>query len=418
MLFGTVDQIIVGKFLGTRALAALGSTSPLITFVSSVFWGYAVGFSIYEAKLFGAGEYKKLKSVFYSNVIFYFVFSASVCVGLVLFHDWIFTLLKIDESLKKLAFEYFSVYASGLFLIAATVIGSHTLTALGISGYPLCISIVSAVINLVGNVLSAIVFDWGLWGIATFSVFSAFVAIVFYYIKIRKCFQEMGVGKEKTEVKFSYVKKAFPYALPNTLQQTLMYLAGLAVSPIVNGLGVAASASYAVVTSVQNISAQVYQNSSRCVANYTAQCVGEKEYGKIKRGVFAGLLQSVAFGFPFIVGCTLLAKPVCGLFFKANADALTKEYSYLFVERYLPFIFFNLICNLFHALFKGVKAPVHLISGTFVATASRIGLSYLLLKKGIEGFYLAWVLSWIIEAAFVVALYFIGFWRPDRKKNI
>ena len=72
MAFNTVDTVIVGRFLGTKALAALGATSPLIMFVSALFWGYSVGCSIYMAKLFGAKEYQKLKSVFYSNIVFSF----------------------------------------------------------------------------------------------------------------------------------------------------------------------------------------------------------------------------------------------------------------------------------------------------------------------------------------------------------
>ena len=415
--FNTIDKVIVGKFLGTRALAALGATSPLITFVSSIIWGYEVGVAIYTAKLFGAGDYKRLKSVYYSNLLFVFFLATAIGLSLLVFRDPIFDFLKIEKSLRKTAFEYFSVYMGGLFFLNATVIGSHVLTSLGISGYPMCISIISAVINLVGNIVSAIVFDWGLLGIAGFSVFAALVSNIAYYMKLGNCFQKLGVGRVKAELSFRHIKDTCSYAIPNTLQQGILYFSSLMVSPIVNRLGVAASASYSVVSSVQDISMQVYQNSTRCVVNYTAQCVGEEKYENINRGVFVGLLQSTAFALPFILSTMLFAEPICGLFLKSDADALTKEYSYLFARRYFPFMFFNLICNVFHALFKGVKAPAHLIGGTLIGTSSRIGLSYLLLGKGIKGFYTAWVLAWVIETVFSVVFYFVGLWKPQRKEN-
>ncbi len=417
MTFSTVDTVIVGRFLGTKALAALGATSPLITFVSSVFWGYNVGFSIYLAKLFGAREYEKLKSVFYTNLVFSFCLSVAICGSLLIFHEPIFDFIKVDESLRKMAFEYFAVYVGGLFFITSSITGSYTVNVFGFRGYPLLMSLISAVINLIGNILSAIVFKWGVLGIAGFSVFAALVVDVAYFGKIRSCFRWLGVGRKKAEIRFVHIKDTLPYALPNTVQQIIMYMSSMLVSPLVNGLGVAASASYSVVSNVHNIVKHVYQHSARYLSVYSAQCVGEKKYGEIKRGVWAGFLQGVAFSLPFMISCIVFAEPICNLFVKDGSDLATREYSYLFAKRYLPFALFDLICNLFHALYKGVKAPMHLIGGTLVSATSRIGFSYLFIKKGIKGFYSAWILSWVIEAVFVVVAYFIGLWRPDRKKE-
>jgi Na+-driven multidrug efflux pump len=198
-------------------------------------------------------------------------------------------------------------------------------------------------------------------------------------------------------------------------QQTVMYFAGLLISPLVNGLGVAAAASYSVVMRVYNLNATVYQNSSRSVSNYTAQCVGQDKINKINKGVFAGLLQGVAFVLPFILTCCIFYKPICSLFFKADADVLTKEYAYLFARKYLPFVVLNLACNLFHGLFRGAKATGHLFVTTFTGAFSQYVLSVLLVaRNGMNGFFLAWVLSWAIEAVLCFTLYFIGRWKPKQ----
>ena len=192
-----------------------------------------------------------------------------------------------------------------------------------------------------------------------------------------------------------------------------MYLVGLLVSPLVNGMGVSATASYSVVSHIYNLVANVYQNATRTVSNYSAQCVGSKQYGKIRKGVGVGLLQGFAFGTPFILGCVFFREAVCGIFLKADASALVKEYSYAFCKVYLPFIYFNIVNNLFHALYRGVKAMGHLFFTSLLGAVSRLICSVALIPKmGMEGFYLGWVLSWIIEAVITTVLYFMGKWKP------
>ena len=86
-------------------------------------------------------------------------------------------------------------------------------------------------------------------------------------------------------------------------------------------------------------------------------------------------------------------------------------------RKYLPLLFFNLICNLFHALFRGVKASGYLIFSTLISSLARTVLSFILMpRSGMEGFYLAWSLSWIIEAVYVFAVFFFGRWNPDKRK--
>ena len=226
------------------------------------------------------------------------------------------------------------------------------------------------------------------------------------------------MGLQKTQVKISFynIKNAFPFALPSSMQQGVMYLFGLLVAPFVNALGVAGSASYSVIMRVYSFNTAIYQNSARAVSNYSAQCVGSNQQEKLKKGVFVGFLQGVAFLSPLLLTCVFFPQAVCSLFLKPDASALTKEYSYLFCRAFLPLLYFNLICNLFHSFFRGVKAMSHLFLTTAFASVSRYIFTLCLIPGGgIRGFYLAWVLSWILEACLCILLFYLGKWKPKHQ---
>ncbi len=414
-MYSVIDTMIAGKLLGDVGLAAIGATAPLISFLSSAFWGFSSGLSMYIARLFGTKEYAKLKSTFFVAYAVMGAVCLILCVTMMLFYKPIFALLQIDESLYTAAREYFLFYMAGLLPIVFTNNMVHTMNALGISSFPLFMSMVSMVLNIGGNLLCVLVFKWGIKGLAIASVASACVVDVCYLLKLHSYFREMGVAKERVDFKLRYMQASLSYVLPTSAQQMVMYLASLCVSPLVNGIGASASASYSVVTRVYDINAGVYQNSARAVSNYTAQCMGKNKSDRIKKGVFAGLLQGIAFVTPFVFGCCIFCRPVCSLFFQENADPLTKEYAYLFARKYLPFIYLNLVCNLFHGVYRGTKAMGHLFATTLTGAIARLVFSYWFIEKmGMDGFYLGWVLSWSTEAAFSFGLYKFGRWLPKK----
>lgn len=416
-MYSTIDTAIAGRFLGETGLASIGATAPLITFISSLFWGYAVGFGMYIARLFGKGDYAKIKSSLYSTLLFVFGVCVLLSTILICLHKPLFRILHIAPSLYDSAFAYFGFYIGGLFFMVASTFFVFVLNAFGIGSFPFYASLLSAVLNIGGNILAITAFRWGTAGLAIASVFSAFVVDIFYLVKFRKCLKEVGVDKVKVKISFRYIKNAFPYGLPNMAQQGVMYFSALLLSPLVNGLGASASASYSVVSRVYDICAQVYQNSARSVSNYTAQCVGQNKCEKIKKGVGVGLIQGIAFVTPFILACSIFHKPICSIFFDANADTTAQEYAFLFARAYLPFIYLNIICNMFHGLFRAVKATGYLFSSSFLGALVRYIASALLIPSlGMAGFYMGWVISWGVEAVYVLLLYFFGRWLPKNQE--
>ena len=416
-MYGIIDTSIAGKLIGETGLAATGVTSPLTTFLSSVYWGYGTGFSIYIAKLFGAREYLKIRravATFFAIQIAFTAVMVAVCLG---FHKQIFDLLNVDETLREEAYAYYSVYVAGLCFIVFNNSFLSILNAFGISGFQLCMSAAATILNIGGNIL-LVKLGMGVKGLAISSVFAGGVVDILYIFKLRSCYKEMGVASEKFSLKAQGFKESFAYSLPNTAQQMVMYLSSLLLSPLVNGLGKEAPAAYSVALTLFNLIAAVFGNSAKALSNYTAQCMGLGKCDRIKKGLGAGALQGAAFALPFLLVCAVFPDTVCSLFFKSDASELTKNYAVLFARVYAPMMILYGVNNLFHALYRGTKASVCLFTSTLCGAAVRYAASAMLIAKlGMNGFYLGWAISWAAESVYAIVLYFTNVWNPEKKRE-
>ena len=182
------------------------------------------------------------------------------------------------------------------------------------------------------------------------------------------------------------------------VQQSVMYVTSILVAPIVNSIGSSATAAYSIAMRIYNINAGVYQNSSKTLTNYTAQCVGAGKTGEIKKGIRVGLIQALIFLAPFLIVSVGFAEKFCRVFFPSGFEGQALDYCVTFAKFFLPFIVFNVINNLFHSFFRGIKAMGYLVAFTAIGSVSRIIATFVLAPYGMVGVYWAWVFSWIFES--------------------
>jgi Na+-driven multidrug efflux pump len=404
--YNLIDTIIAGKLLGEEGLAAIGATSSFIVLISSAFWGFGGGFAVYIAQLYGAKKFKEIKNCIISGFLFMSAVMLLCSVLMIICYRPIFDLLKIDIDIRAEAFSYFAMYMGGFFLIILNNFGFSIMNAFGESSYPFFMSIISALINILGNIITVAVFNMGTVGIAASSVFAAAVVDICYIFRLSGCFNKLGLRGTKAEISIKYIRLSLPFSGPNTFQQLVLYIAGVVASAIINGMGAAATAGFIVVTRVYDFCAQIYHNSAKTISNYTAQCVGAGKTDKIRRGVGIGILQGLFFVLPVLIVCFIIPDKVCSLFFEEGADGEAINIAVTFTRYYLPFVLFQLICNLFHSLFRAVKSISHLFISTIIGAVSRIVLTFIMAElAGMNGVFIAWVLSWVIEAIYSLIIF-------------
>lgn len=410
--YSIIDTMIAGRILDYEGLAAIGSTSAFVQFFSSVFWGYGLGFSIYTARLFGARDFKKLKTAVYVNYTVMMAVILLLSTASVLAVNPLFRLLEVDPEIWEGSRVYFSIYMMGSVFLLMEYNGVYIMNSFGISSYPLFMSITATVLHIAGNLFAVKVLKLGVGGIASSTVISAAVVDLCYFIKIKKCFKEMGVKNYRIKFDVKWLKNSFIYSLPVMFQQSVTYFASFVISPMVNGIGGAASAAYVICLKMYEINASVFQNSSKTLSNYTAQSMGAKKYGNIKRGLYVGFLQGAVFVLPVLAVSVICAKWCCSVFLPANSTGESFEMALIFVRYYLPFVLFNMVTNLFHSFYRGIAAMGLLVTATVIGAVSRIAATYIAVKHmGMNGVYLGWAISWAVECIFSLTVYFTGSWK-------
>ena len=411
-----IDTIMAGMLIGDSAISATGSTSPFITLISSMCWGYGTGFSIYATILFGSGNYEKMFNVVKMNFI-----SSSAVVFLIsmlciIFHEPIFDLLNIEEGMRKDAFSYFSIYMAGLVFLHINWCSVYITHSTGLTTLPFIASIITNVMNISGNYIFIKYCGLGVGGAALATVLSAFVVAVFYLVILLRVFKKLGCRLGSFYMDIQEVRTSVRYAVPTMLQQSVMYLCTAAVSPLTNLCGANAIAGYTIGMRLYDVNANVYQNSSKTVTNYIAQCVGAKKYNIIKKGIRVGFLQTFLFLLPFLAVTVFAAKPIARAFLD-SPEAI--RYAEIFMKFCMPFVIFNVINNMMHGVFRSTGAGRYLVIATVVYSIARFGFSYLLFEKyEMLGIFSAVVLAWVTEAIFALIVYFSGRWKNDEYRRL
>lgn len=408
--FGMVDMMVAGRFLGEEGLAATGATSSFDTLFNAIFWGFFNGTSVYSAKLFGAKRYKDLRTLL-RNVGLFVAVAALLCSGVfVLLRAPLFLFLKIDPLIYQDAMDYFLIVMSGKVAMFLNGFFLYTLTALGNSVLPFWVSLFSSLVNLGGNVFTVTVLNWGVAGLAVSTVFSNLLVAVVYFAVVKKCISELPGGKEKLkwQIDLSLIGQTMRYGMPTATQQMIMYLCTFGLAPLINGIGVSATAGYSVVQRAYGICSSFYYSSARTVSSFVGQCLGAGKFDKIRQGMRSGFVQGVAYMLIPLIPLVLFPTQICGLFFEEGFTGEALDTAVRFCRVFLPFVVFGFLTNLFHAFYRGFGAIKMLLASTAVGAVVRLICSYLLVPEmRMDGIYLGWVIAWIAEAAFAAAIYFL-----------
>ena len=411
--FGIINTSMAGIFLGSKGLAALGATSAVLDVLNSIFLGFSVGVGVYMADFFGAKDYKKYKTLVLSNLLL--LAGASICcAGIAMaFNVPILRFLNIEDVIYEDSRIYFFMLLINMPIALSNHYWVYASNAMGITTFPMFVSILSSVINVGGNVLAITVLNAGVFGIGVSTIIASSVAFLCYLIRFRQYFRQMGVEKEPFHFEWKYIRTSLPSSLPNSAQQFSMYLAGLLIAPIRNGLGYMAIAAVAIVLRLQSLLNMFYGSCARTVCNYIPQCVGAGQPHKIKKAIRVSFIQGFAFLLPLILLLWCIPYTVANLFVDPEEDRQVVEYVVDYIRIFLPFVCINAITTMFHSIFRGVKRNGHLfVSTTICSVVGIIAATILCPLMGINGYHLQAIIGWAVECVYIFIVYFSGIWIP------
>ncbi len=411
--FNIINTSIAGLFLGAEGLAATSASIPFLHVVDAVFIGHGYGLSVYSANLFGAKDYEKLKRTIYANVFLTLIVATVLFSLSIVFNETLLHLLNIEEKIFADTQKYFCLISIAMIFSFTTHMLLTCCHAMGETKFPLYLSLASSIASVTGNVLAVAVFRLGVVGLAINSIIVNAIVLFCYWMRFRKYFRQLGVGTKIPRLHWSDIKPIFSYSLPNMFQQSAMYVAAFLIAPIQNGLGYLAIAAISVAGRIQNILSSFYYSASKTAGNYIAQCIGAKKFHKIKKAVFAALLQGFIFFATLFLPIFFFPEFVAGLFIKQSTEPEVFGYVVLYIQAYLPFLCLHVFCGIFHSILRGLKSNVHLIISSMIGAFGKMAFAIILTPSfGVRGIFAASALGWGMECIYVTVLCVTGLWVP------
>ena len=307
--YNIADTLIVGRFLGADALAAVGSAFSLMTFLTSILLGLAMGSGTVFSIRYGERDYLGLKE----GVLASFVLLGAVTLLLnaVIFAgiDWIIWVLRTPENLTEMMREYLAVIFAGMIGIFLYNFFASLLRSLGNSLVPLIFLAISACLNIVLDLWFVAGLGRGVAGAAEATVISQYVSGIGLALYTRMKFPEFLQKDKRVRLSLSRIREITSFSALTCMQQSIMNLGILAVQGLVNSFGVTIMAAFAAAVKIDAFAYLPVQDFGNAFSIFIAQNYGAKQTERIKQGIRAAVLTSVSFSLVISLGVFVFAEP-------------------------------------------------------------------------------------------------------------
>ncbi|MFI3262716.1 MAG: MATE family efflux transporter [Rikenellaceae bacterium] len=408
-LYQYVDSVIVGKFLGKEALAAVGACNPFSFMLISLVIGVSMGTTITIAQYFGKKDFDSVKKAADSLYIFlFFAYIFTFSFGII-FNEQIFNFIDLPKELLPIATEYLNIYLIGLIFLFGFNCLSAILRGVGDSVTPLKFLIFSSIVNVVLDLLFVIVFDWGVKGVAWATVTSQAISFIFAVLFTNKNSSIIKLDL----LKLKYDKKIFmegvKIGLPAGLQQLFVSLGMLAILSIVNSYGTNTIAAFTAAGRIESVIFIVPMSLALSLTSFVAQNYGANNFDRIRNGLNSGLKIALNSSFLFLIILSALAEPLMKMFTSVpEIIEIGCQYLYVFGVSYS--LFATMFCYM--GVLRGMR---NTLVPMFITVLSlwliRVPIANILSSYlGELGIWLASTASWAVGMALSI-FYFRHFFK-------
>lgn len=283
--YNIADSIVAGQFIGVEALAAIGSTGSLMFFVTGWLNGLSSGFAILVSQWFGAKQYDRMRHYVAMSVYLSVVFAVLMTVGLSIANVPILRLMNYSEEIMPSVSEYMGIIYAGLIVTAAYNTLAAFLRALGDSKSPLYFLVISAVINVVLDIVFIVNFGMGVEGCAYATVIAQGVSAFLCLIYLVKKYPILHLKREDFRISFQSFGRLLALGIPMGLQFSITAIGTTIVQGAVNVYGEVYMAGFSAAGKLQNLITTVFVAFGATIATYVGQNRGAGKLDRVKTGV-------------------------------------------------------------------------------------------------------------------------------------
>lgn len=409
LTYNAVDSIIVGHFVGKEALAAVGICNPVSTLMILFLNGLCMGASILMGIQYGAKDYETLHRQISTTLLSGAFFSFFLTLVCVIFAVPILLLLQVDPSIMDMTVQYLRIIFLGLMFTFLYNFFSSTLRALGDSASPLYFLIISAILNIFGDLFFVIVLKAGSNGCAISTVLSEALCCLFCIIYIQKKVPILRLGKKWLVFDARLLKKTIAYGWASAMQQATVQMGKIAIQALVNTMGVSVAAAFAVVNRIDDFAITPEQNIAHAMTALMAQNKGAGKNDRMREGFRCGMILELVYGAAVMLICLGFARPLMSLFVK---DEEVIGHGVVYLHLIAVMYILPAVTNALQGFFRGIgDLKVTLMSSFTNMTVRVIAAApmVLLWNFGIEALpysYLAgWIAMLLVETPLMLRIY-------------
>lgn len=409
LTYNAVDSIIVGHFVGKEALAAVGICNPVSTLMILFLNGLCMGASILMGIQYGAKDYETLHRQISTTLLSGAVFSFFLTLVCVIFAVPILLLLQVDPSIMDMTVQYLRIIFLGLMFTFLYNFFSSTLRALGDSASPLYFLIISAILNIFGDLFFVIVLKAGSNGCAISTVLSEALCCLFCIIYIQKKVPILRLGKKWLVFDARLLKKTIAYGWASAMQQATVQMGKIAIQALVNTMGVSVAAAFAVVNRIDDFAITPEQNIAHAMTALMAQNKGAGKNDRMREGFRCGIILELVYGAAVMLICLGFARPLMSLFVK---DEEVIGHGVVYLHLIAVMYILPAITNALQGFFRGIGDLKVTLMSSFTNMAVRVIAAapmVLLWNFGIEALpysYLAgWIAMLLVETPLMLRIY-------------
>ena len=415
-LYNIADSFVAGKFVGENALAAVGNSYEITLIFIAFGFGCNMGCSVIVSRLFGAKQYKDLKTAVYTT----FIASGALCALLMLagllLGQPILHLINTPENVFEDSWTYLKIYIWGVPFVLFYNIATGIFSALGDSKTPFIFLVCSSTANIFMDILFVTTFDMGIAGIAWATFICQGISCIFAMMFVFKRLTAIKTEEKPAIFSWALLKDISVIAIPSIFQQSFISIGNIVIQGTINGFGPGVMAGYAASVKLNSLVITSLTTLGNGISNFTAQNLGAKKTERVNEGFRAGVKMVWIICVPLTLLYLFAGEYLIYAFLDTPSETALST-GIIFLRIVAPFYFVAALKLVADGVLRGAGMMKKFMIATFTNLILRVILAMTLsIPFESTGIWLAWPIGWIIATTMSVIFYKSGSW--NNKKSL
>ncbi|MCR0200546.1 MATE family efflux transporter [[Clostridium] innocuum] len=409
-LYNAVDSVVVGNYIGAQALAAVGSSAPVINLLVSFFMGLAVGAGVIISRYFGARKKEELHIAVHTSLALTFAAGLVMTLIGVLISPYVLQWVGTPSDVMDSSVLYLRIYFLGILSVMVYNMGSGILRAVGDSRNPLYFLIVSSVTNIILDMLFVIVFHMGIAGVGWATLIAQTISAVLTILLLMRTKEEYQVKLKHIRFHKHMLYEIVRLGLPSGLQNAIVSFSNVIVQSNINAFGSLAMAGCGSYTKIDGFAILPVMSYSMALTTFTGQNMGAKKYDRVKQGAKTGILMSVITIVCISALLLILGPNVLAIF---SSDPTVINYGLYMMHVLAPGYIFLAISHAFNGIIRGAgitTVPMIVMVTCWCGLRMAWILTSVPLFHDIGVVFMGWPLTWVASALWLFLYYRKGNW--------